>query len=390
LKPGDEILILILADLGTDHRCFKIASCLERLGYAPTVLCDRPLTPLGPEWSRFRIHILTPESHYRGFLKALAAYLLQVTPILLSTRSPVWIVEDGTPLFWAALLGRLRGKKVIYDAREILLETPMIRDRPSRRFLWSLWLGAGMALIRQMTTVSPLFLKHYRARYPGKEILLLPNVPGAASREDSAEDQETGSRSGSGKPPLAPTVHLLYQGALRPGSGLRQVLTAIAAAPEYAVDIYGFGPEEKGLRELAKNLGLADRVVFHGAVPFASLRAPIARAHIGLHPLEPACLSFDLTLSNKIFDYIHGLTPVLLGPTAAHREFLAAEPVGVLAESLAPEAILAGLARLRAGYPGFVAGCRAARGCWVWEAFDNDFAGFLAGNAPGNGKVTQA
>lgn len=371
MKPGDEILILILADLGTDHRCFKIASCLERLGYAPTILCDRPLHALGPEWDRFRIRILTPQSHYRGFLKALGAYLLRVTPILLSTASPVWIVEDGTPLFWAALLGRLRGKSVIYDAREILLETPMIRNRPMRRFLWSLWLGAGTALIRKLATVSPLFLDHYRKRYPGKRILLLPNVPASAAGEDAD------------KPPLGPIVRLLYQGALRPGSGLKQVLTAMAAAPEYVLDVYGFGPEDGLLRELARSLRIADRVAFHGAVPFASLRGPISRAHIGLHPLEPTCLSFDLTLSNKIFDYIHGLTPVLLGPTASHREFLAGEPVGVMAASLSPEDILGGLAALRAGYPRFLDACRTARGRWAWEAFDRPFADFLEAPAGG-------
>jgi len=369
LNAGREILILILADLGTDHRCYKIASSLGRLGYRPSVLCDRPLTPLGRAWSGIPVRTLTAKSHYSGFLRAFAAYMLRVTPILLSTGSRTWIVEDGTPLFWTALIGRLRGARVIYDAREILLETPAIRGRPSRRLAWSLWLGAGEALSAAMFTVSPAFMRHYRGRHPGKPVFLLPNAPMSKGAGLAA------------KPSMAPRVRLIYAGALRAGSGLRQTLAAMASAPEYDLDIYGFGPEEPELRELARALGLADRVAFHGAVPFESLRGPIAESHIGLHLLEPSCLSFDLTLSNKIFDYLHGQAPVLLGPTSAHAEFLRQEPVGVRVASLSPEDILAGLGELREGYSGFAEACRSARARWSWEAFEPGLARALDGKA---------
>lgn len=339
---------------------------MRRLGLVPVILCDKPVGGLGASWSGIDVRVLTRRSHYQGFLWALLEYLLRVTPILLTTRSPVWIIEDGTPLFWAALIGRLRGKRVIYDAREILLETPAIRSRLSRRLAWSLWLGLGEALCGPLLTVSSGFERHYRTRHPRKDIRLLPNVPEAAVGAAAPD-----------KPPLIAPIRLIYQGALRPESGLREVLAALASAPEYDLDVYGNGPDGERLRVEARRLGLTDRVRFHGAVPFEALAGPLAAAHIGLHLLEPSCRSFDLTLSNKIFDYMHALTPMLLGDTAAHREFLAREPIGLIPASRAPEAILSALTALRADHPALAERCRAARDRWHWEAFSGGFRAAL-------------
>jgi glycosyltransferase involved in cell wall biosynthesis len=369
VQTNPTLLILILADLATDHRCRKIAASARRLGYRPIVLCDRPLRPLGPSWEGIEVRILTRASHYRGFVKALLEYLVRATPILLRDPGPAWIVEDGTPLFWAALLGRLRGKRVVYDAREILLETPAIRSRASRRLAWRPWLWAGEALCGPLLTVSPGFADHYRARHPGRPVLLLPNVPEASPDPSNVHVTL----------PEAGPVRIIYQGALRPASGLRELLAALTEAPGYALDIYGDGPERNDLETLAAGLG--ERVRLHGAVPFEDLAAPMARAHIGAHLLLPSCRSFDLTWSNKLFDYVKAGLPCLLGPTEGHRAFLKREPVGVIPAGMGPGALRAALEDLRAGYPRYAAACAAARARLHWEAFSGALAAALDGSA---------
>lgn len=371
---GGEVLIPILADLGTDHRCFKIAASLKAKGYRPVILCDRPLNPLGKAWDGLDVRILTGASHYHGFLPAFLIFLIRLTPILLSTRSRFWIVEDVPPLFLAALLGRLRGVKVVYDAREIILETPMVKDRPLRRLLWGLWHDGGMAMVDTLYAVSPSALSYLRMRYPRKRILLLPNVPRASTpaernRPDGSPTPGTGTRM---PPTRGSGTRLIYQGALRPGSGLQETLRALARAPRFSLSIYGFGPEEGELRALADSLGLAGRVRLHGVVPFESLPRLIAEAHIGLHLLRPTCLSFDLTLSNKVFDYMHGETPMLLGPTSAHRDLVEGNRVGVVAASLGEADILAGLETLEQDWDRFQTACRAAQAEWSWETFEGN------------------
>jgi glycosyltransferase involved in cell wall biosynthesis len=366
-KP--TILILILADLATDYRCRKVAASVSLRGYEPVILADRPLRPMGPAWDGVNVRILTRQSHFRGFFRAWAEFLWRVTPILLADRSPAWIVEDGAPLFWAALLGRLRGKRVLYDARELLLETPTIRDRWTRRLAWGAWLGLGESLCGPLFTVSPGIQEAYRAAHPGRPVHLLPNAPLLKPAPPARE---------LGQGP----VRLLFQGALRVGTGLGDLLPALAIAPRYELDVYGDGAEAAALKASAAALGLSGRVRFHGAVPFADLARPLAECHIGVHLMPAACRNTEYAWSNKLFDYLHALAPSLLGDTQGNRDFLARQPVGKIPASRAPADLVAALDALCAGYPAYVEACRAARELWHWEAFASCLDPYLAGGTP--------
>lgn len=365
LAGQKEINLAILTDLGTDHRCFKLATALKSLGYHPVIWCDRPATPPGPAWAPFRIEVLTAASHYRGFLKAFVPFLLRLAPKVLTRPGRVWIALDCPPLFWVALLGRLRGKTVVYDSHEIFLETPLVRSRLSRRLFWRFWHDGGMALISRMIAVSPLCADFFRERYPGKRIFLLPNAP-LASPPPAAP-----------KPSLDGGARLIFQGGLRVATGLAETFRALRDRPDFRLDIYGSGPEEAALRREAEPLG--DRIRFHGVLPFSELRPRMEAAHIGLNLMQPVCESFSLTLANKLFDYVHALTPVLLSDNPAHRAFLAAHPVGVAVDSFSPESVLRGLDTLLAGLEGYRAACARAREEWSWDRFARGLGGFLEG-----------
>jgi hypothetical protein len=100
-------------------------------------------------------------------------------------------------------------------------------------------------------------------------------------------------------------------------------------------------------------------------------------AHIGLNLVQPICLSFALTLANKLFDYVHSLTPVLLSDNPSHRDFLAAHPVGVVVDSFSPDAIRRGLDMLAADLDTYRAACAVAREEWVWNRFAGRLGDFL-------------
>jgi glycosyltransferase involved in cell wall biosynthesis len=368
-----EVLLAVLADLGTDHRCFKLASSLKRLGYRPVLLCDRPLHTLGAAWEGMDIRILTPKSHYQGFLPAFLVFLLRLTPILLSTSSRLWISVDLPPLFWVALLGRLRGARVVYDGREIILETPMIRERPLRRLLWGLWHRAGLALADAMWVVGPTAEAWYRERHPGLRLLQLPNVP--FGTEGNGEATSAAHAPESGK------AALVFQGAMRWGTGLEDLLAALATDPGRGLTLFGFGPETDALKKLASAPGLADRVRFEGTVPFEALHARLTAFHIGVHLMKPALPGYDLTLANKIFDYAHAGLPVLLGPTSANRDLLARKRIGVEVADYSAGSILAAIAELERDWEAFRAACLGAAKEWRWEAFEGNIEAALEGRS---------
>lgn len=393
-----QVLLAILTDLSVDHRCHKWVRSLRDAGYDPVILCDRPLHPLGAAWDGFDIRILTRTSHQQRFFSAFAGFLWKLTGELLRARARVWVSLDAPPLFWLALWGKLRGRTVVYDSHELYLETPLVLNRPSRRVFWTLWERAGFALIRKAVTVSPAIRDRLRASHPHVRFHLLPNMPIRPARFPEASAPRPGE-----------VIRLVFQGGLRVATGLPELFTALASRPALrtmTLDIYGGGPEETALRVAAVAAGLmsspderpvpaagdagdfgggtrrdsaepvageggGSRVRFHGSVPFETIPARMAEAHVGIHLMQPVCGSFALTWANKTFDYVQAGLPVLLSDNPAHHALLAEHPVGVLADSFSPEAIGAALEALvsnPSNYEAHAAAGRRAREDWHWEA----------------------
>jgi glycosyltransferase involved in cell wall biosynthesis len=378
-EGGPEILLAILTDLSVDHRCHKWARSLRDAGYRPVIYCDRPLHSLGAAWDGFDVRILTRESHQRRFFPVFLIFLLRLVPVLLRTRAKVWVSLDAPPLYWLALWGKLRGRTVVYDSHELFLETPLVLNRPSRRLFWTLWERGGFALIDRVVTVSPLILERLRARHPKTRFYLLPNMPVRADDSSSGYADGTAAESGASQSPsdVGGGVRLVYQGSLRAASGLPELFTALRDRPSFTIDLYGGGPEEASLRSLAREAGLADRARFHGTVPFEVLPGKIAVAHIGIHLVQPVCDSFALTWSNKIFDYAHGLKPVLLSDNPAHRALLEVFPIGVTVDSFSPEDIGRGLDQLLEDHASHAEACLKARDVWHWGGFFRGLPEFL-------------
>jgi glycosyltransferase involved in cell wall biosynthesis len=366
-----EVLLAILTDLSTDHRCFKLATTLKGLGYRPVIYCDRPLHPPGPAWEAFDVRVIARVSHMRRFLPAFLEFLIRLMPALWKTRAKLWISLDAPPLFWVALWGRLRGRTVVYDSHELFSETPMVRSRPTRRLFWSAWERGGFALIRRAMTISPAVLDRLRARHPSVRFHLLPNMPIRSPRPVTLAEKPMFPQEGG-----AP-VRLVYQGGLRAAAGLLELLEALRTRPRFTLEVYGGGPEEAALRATASAPELEGRVRFHGSVPFEALEDKMREAHLGLNLVQPVCESFALTWANKIFDYTHALCPVLLSDNPAHHLLLEEFQVGVIVDAFSPEAVGEGLDRLAANHAFHVEECRRAREAWHWDAYARDLPEFF-------------
>lgn len=97
---------------------------------------------------------------------------------------------------------------------------------------------------------------------PAREVILdtgAPEVPEAARHQ--------------GKPGR---IRLMYAGQLERRKGLELALRALARVAgregcEWTFDLFGKGPDRERLTTLAKDLGIAGSVIFHGAVPQAEL-----------------------------------------------------------------------------------------------------------------------
>jgi glycosyltransferase involved in cell wall biosynthesis len=104
------------------------------------------------------------------------------------------------------------------------------------------------------------------------------------------------------------TLRLVYAGALTPTYELDVAVRAVARLAERRpglpvhLDLYGRGDSRPGLEALAADLGIAERLAFHGRIPLDDVPAAIARADVGLAPTRRDPFT-DASLSTKILEY---------------------------------------------------------------------------------------
>ena len=197
-----------------------------------------------------------------------------------------------------------------------------------------------MRVADEVITTSPGYAEVLSKRYRIKAPLVVRNVP--AWRLAAGEDR----RDGSG--PLA-----VYFGAITRNRGLATALEALRLVPGLRMRFVG--PEAWGyrqeLRELSRRLDVADRLELLDPVPPGEAESVLADADVGLALIEPVCLSYEMTLPNKLYEYVAaGLpvlaseVPVLAAEVRAHGLGLTADPsdpgsvADALRAMLAPEA----------------------------------------------------
>lgn len=120
-------------------------------------------------------------------------------------------------------------------------------------------LGSAAAVVPANSETRTFLMAHGIA---ARDIILDTGTPKAPERI-----QHTGK---------AGTIRLMYAGQLERRKGLELALRSLARAIENNgcdgfFDIFGQGPDQKRLTALAEELGIADRVNFHGAVPQVEL-----------------------------------------------------------------------------------------------------------------------
>jgi glycosyltransferase involved in cell wall biosynthesis len=277
-------------------------------------------------------HLLTTVDYYRrgiGIVQRLRPRLIHA-----NDYNTAWIGVAGK---W------LTGSRLVYDSHELWPDRNL---RPEPRAWLLLCESLFVRIADEVITTSPGYSQVLARRYRIPAPRVVRNVP--AWRTNPDPDRLPA------EPPLA-----VYFGAITRNRGLAPALRALALVPEMRMrfvgpEAWGYGAE---LRQLAAELGVAERLQVLDPVPPELAASVLADADLGLALIEPACLSYRMTLPNKLYEYVAaGLpvlssgVPVLAGEVRRHGLGLIADPADPPALAAAIRAMLqpAAQARLRA------------------------------------------
>jgi glycosyltransferase involved in cell wall biosynthesis len=356
-RRGDAALVLVRNDVTHDARVLRHARLLAGMGFETTIVgvrsqagqpareavdgltVDRVKLPRRPSAARAPAAVrpapvgdagrLPPRVRIRRAALG-ALYAARVSAMVIRRRPAVVHCNDLNTM-WPGVVARLLGAGVVYDAHELWPD----RNGRFENRAWLLaceWLFVRVATAT--TTTSPGYAATIARRHRTRLPVLVPNVPAPAAGAAPARVLE--------RPPLA-----LYVGAVTRGRGLEAAIRALAHVPGLRLRVQGPGAAayRAHLRELAARAGVADRVELADPVAPARLDAAIreAGATFGLALIEPVCLSYRLTLPNKLHEYAVAGLPVLASDLPVIGAWVREHGVGATTDAESPEAIAAAM-----------------------------------------------
>ena len=397
-RPG-RILVLTNGPLARNPRVFKEASALGAAGHEVTVLGvrnHRPSVALdaglvaraacfrheqielldGPRAWLLRARVrLAREIAARGGPASVhtlgpAAALLRAA----RARPADLVIVHNEIAHWAGLRLLDAGRRVAADIEDWHSEDLLPADRA----------GRPLALLRRVerdllhrtagvTTTSEALADALHARYGGRRPNVLTNsfpLPPLPASGSVSPLPAPGSL-------LLPPSFFWFSQTTGPGRGLEEFIAAwsLSARPSRLV-LLGQVDESYAarLRSLAPS-ERRDRIRFLPLVPPDELPALIARHDIGLALEQSAIPNRDLTITNKILQYLGAGLAVVATPTAGQREVLARDPAAGILESFNDPAAAARTLDALLADPAALAARRAAARrlaeahyCWEREA----------------------
>jgi glycosyltransferase involved in cell wall biosynthesis len=216
-------------------------------------------------------------------------------------------------LVFAALPLRLVGVPVLLDLHEAMPEFFVTRfprsANPLTHRLLLLQERLSMAFATHVITANEAFGE--RLLHLGlapEKLSIVINSPSLERFDEAAHPRRAFREDG--------TLRLIYTGALTPTYELDVTVRAVARVAAERLDLvvrfdlYGRGDSEEELRALAAELGIAERVTFHGRIPIEDVPAAVAAADIGLAPTRLDRFT-AMTLSTKVYEYAAMGKPVV-------------------------------------------------------------------------------
>lgn len=234
---------------------------------------------------------------------------------------------------------------------------PVIANQVSARLTMPAWLRAidrvmgQLGVFRRITVNSHDMLRDY-SRYPNGYRKRLTHVPhGFDQKRPTLSKAEARRRFGL----PANGVVLGSVARLHPLKQLDAALRVLPDHPDWTLALAGQGPDETRLRDIAAELGVADRVYFVGEISPEQVANFLACLDVFAFP---SCAE---TFGLAAVEAAHAGVPVVANDLPVLREVLSyqGEPAAVLVDAADPAAFGAAIARV-VGDPSLAARLRHA------------------------------
>lgn len=282
---------------------------------------------------------------------------LRMRRVGVADGADVYHAHDLDTLWVARSCSRRRSARLVYDSHE--LHTARARDswrqRLSARVRERRWIRDVDAVI----AASPGYAAELTRLY-GTPVQVVRNVPTRTVIEPrslrAALDIDDSARV------------LVYQGSIQEHRGIEQVVEAFDLLDDCVLVVIGYGHHREPLRRWVEERGLSSRVRFFGPFPQAEMLRWTASADVGMCTIVGVSRSYELSLPNKLFEYLAAGIPVVASSFGAMADLVIEEGVGEVCDPVDPAAIAAAVRRVLGDRARYREAAVSAGRRLTWEA----------------------
>lgn len=249
--------------------------------------------------------------------------------------------------------------RLIYDTHEIFVENPWVAGNPLSKFVWTFFERRLIHKVDLVVCVSRAAGEYLSKKYQIPAPMVVTNsIRACEIIADVPEKNEP--------------KEVLNHGQFYEGRGYETMIRTaplLTDLPDVKFVVRGLGPKEAELKKLAAevnapNFRLDPPVRVNELIPEAS------KAWLGVAITEPISINFELSVSNKLFEYAAAGLPVLMSDIPEHRYLNEQYRFGLILEDNTPEAIATAVKRFYADsefYKQCAENARKMSGELCWE-----------------------
>jgi len=361
MSSKNKVLITFLGNLNYDTRCKNLYNTLKVNGYEVEFLGFDWLTKdFKPVEGDVTIHKL-----HKGFL-SLSFYLKFAWHLkfcLMASKASIIFAEDIYTLPFVVIFGKLKRAKIFYDSRELYGHLAGLKGQKVKQGFWQIVERLFIKKVDHIITTGKLDSEFLLKKYNIDNPILLRNLPRYYKPKQEHDLRSLFKINNNQK-------ILLYQGVIHKGRGLRPTYQALKELQNCVFVIIGDGELEDYYRNLAKEMGINEKVIFLGKVDQDEILSYTKTADIGLSIIENMSLSYYYALPNKLFEYIMVEVPVIVSSLPQMKEIVEKYEVGKVVDLDNSDELAKAIIQLTEDevlYNKFKENCRTASQELNWE-----------------------
>ena len=297
-----KAIVSVTNDLYTDNRVDKVCSFLVRQGYEVTLVgrlrkTRQPLPERAYKTRRMKL------SFDKGAL-FYAAFNFRLFWFLAFRKADLLVANDLDTLLGNYAASKLKPKcRLVYDSHEYFTEVPELEGRKRVKRTWEGIESWIFPKLKTVYTVNESIAQLYQEKYK-KKLFVVRNVSPKWNPEKIQTKKELGI-------PENKTIIILQGAGINIHRGAEEAVEAMKHVENAVLIFVGEGDVISSLKETVSKENLQEKVLFFGKRPYQEMMQFTYHADIGLTLDKANNINYQFSLPNKVFDYIHAVTPII-------------------------------------------------------------------------------